>query len=127
LGNRYNNTGDILITPRKDKYFIEVKMSDTKLGTGTKANISQNALTENHLFAGQIRSWSQFRQKKGHDKWVNYYLNLFTKYPRKISKITNTILRKEEETRYLRNLKAKRNKKAISWQVPLKLDTECIP
>jgi len=114
LGNRYDNTGDILIVLRKDKYFLEVKMSDTKLGTGTKANISQNALTENHLFAGQIKSWSQFRQEKNHDKWVNDYLDRFTKYPNKISKITNLILRKEEKARYLRRLKAKRNKKAVS-------------
>jgi len=114
LGNRYDNTGDILIASGKNKYFIEVKMSDTKLGVGTKANISQDALTENHLFAGQVKSWSQFRQEKDHEKWVNDYLNHFTRYPGNILKITNPVLQKEEKARYLRRLRAKGNKKAES-------------
>lgn len=49
LGNRYDNTGDILILSNKKEIFIETKMSDTKTGIGTKANISQDALTENFL------------------------------------------------------------------------------
>lgn len=114
LGNRYDDTGDILITSGKNKYFIEVKMSDTRLGAGTKANISQDALTENHLFAGRVKSWSQFRQEKDHDKWVNDYLNNFTEYQEEIPKITNQILQKEEKARYLRELKTKGNKKAVS-------------
>ena len=114
LGNRYDNTGDILIASRKNKYFIETKMSDTRLGVGTKANIGQDALTENHLFAGQVKGWSQFRQDKNHDKWVNDYLNRFTRYPGNILKITNSVLQKEEKARYLRKLKVKGDKKAES-------------
>lgn len=112
LGNHYDNTGDILITSRGNKFFIEGKMSDTKLGIGTKANISQDAITENHLFIGKVKSWSQFRQEKAHEKWVIKYLNQFTNYPRSINKITNSIAQKEEKARYLRGLKSKGNKKA---------------
>lgn len=111
LGNRYDDTGDILITRGKNKYFIEVKMSDSKLGIGTKANISQDALTENHLFIGKIKSWSQFRQEKRHEKWIVNYLNQFTNYPQYIRRISNPITQKEEKARHLRDLKTK-NKKA---------------
>ncbi|MEK7503519.1 MAG: hypothetical protein AAB577_00880, partial [Patescibacteria group bacterium] len=105
LGNRYDNTGDILTISNGKEILIEVKMSDTKLGVGTKANISQNALTENYLFSGNIKSWSKFREEKQHDKWVNDYLGRYTKYPLKIYKITNLILQKEAKARHLRDLK----------------------
>lgn len=115
LGNRYDNTGDILITLVSGKQiFIEFKMSATKEGIGTKANISQDALTENYLFLGRPQSWSEFRKQKGHDKWVSKYLDTFKRYPNSISKITNPILQKEEKARYLRKLKSEGNKKAIS-------------
>lgn len=111
LGNRYDNTGDILIISKKNKFFIETKMSDTKSGIGTKANISQDALTEYHLFMGKVKSWSRFRQEKNHDKWVNDFLNQFTNYPQNILKIADSTLQKEEKARYLRKL-ANKNKKA---------------
>jgi len=111
LGNRYDNTGDILIISKKNKFFIETKMSDTKSGIGTKANISQDALMEYHLFMGKVKSWSRFRQEKNHDKWVNDFLNQFTNYPQNILKITDSTLQKEEKARYLRKL-ANKNKKA---------------
>ncbi len=114
LGNRYNNTGDILVISKGKKFFIEIKMSDTKLGIGTKANISQDALTENYLFMGKTKSWSRFRQGKNHDKWVNDYLSQFERYPREISKIANPTTQKEEKARYLRKLAKKGNKKAKS-------------
>ena len=83
LGNRYNNTGDILVFSGGKSFFIEIKMSDTKAGVGTKANISQDALTENYLFSDNIKSWSEFRKDKKHEKWVDDYLNSFLKYPQK--------------------------------------------
>ncbi len=112
LGNRYDNTGDILIISNGSKFFIEVKMSDSKLGIGTKANISQDALTENHIFKGKIKSWSKFRRGKHHEKWVVAYLNQFTNYPQSICRISNPIVQMEEKARYLRDLKVKKNKKA---------------
>lgn len=112
LGNRYDNTGDILIVSNKGEFFLEIKMSDTKSGIGTKANISQDALAENYLFAGSVKSWSKFRQDKNHDKWVNDCLNRFTKYPKHILRITNPVLRKEEKARYLRELKKRKDKEA---------------
>ena len=110
LGNRYDNTGDMLIISNGEKIFIEAKMSDTKSGVGTKANISQDALTENHLFIGKVKSWSDFRKEKNHDKWVDSYLDEFSRYPQKILKISNSTTQREKKARYLRNLK--RNKKS---------------
>ena len=113
LGNRYDNTGDILlITSDKREIFIEIKMSDTRLGVGTKANISQDALTENYLFMGKVKSWSEFRKEKKHNEWVDSYLDLFTRYPKKILNISDPTIRREEKARYLRKLKKQRNKKA---------------
>jgi len=114
LGNRYDNTGDILILSKGNEFFIETKMSDTKTGVGTKANISQDALTENHLFEGQPKSWSEFRQMKKHEKWVNDYLDQFAAYPNNILNITDSILMKEEKARYLRKLKKKGNQEAVN-------------
>ncbi len=110
LGNRYDNTGDILLLNfDNSKYFIELKMSDTKFGVGTKANISQDALTENNLFIGKVKSWSEFRNENQHDKWVNNYLNTFHKYPNYINELSNTTKIKEEKARYLRKLKTEGN------------------
>ena len=112
LGNRYDNTGDISILSNGREFFIETKMSDTKTGVGTRANISQDTLTENYLFENGSKSWSKFRYEKKHEEWVSDYLNRFLKYPKHILKITNPILQKEEKARYLRELKKKKNKTA---------------
>lgn len=124
LGNRYDNIGDILVISNKRKFFIEVKMSDTKLGVGTKANISQDALTENHLFISRAKNWSDFRKEKNHDKWVDDYLNNFSRYPQKILKISNSITKREEKARYLRNLKRNRESKIILRDIREKDRTE---
>lgn len=112
LGNRYDNIGDILLISGGKKFFLEIKMSDTKAGIGTMANISQNALTDNHLFKGNIKSWSDFRVDKKHDKWVNNYLDQYSNYPKIILSIKNPTKKKEEKARYLRKLSKKGNKKA---------------
>ncbi len=114
LGNRYDNTGDILVFSNGKEFFIETKMSDTKTGIGTKANISQDALTENFLFKNNPKSWSEFRRDKKHEDWVNEYLNRFKKYPKHILKITNPILQKEEKARHLRELKKRNDKTAAN-------------
>jgi len=113
LGNTYDNTGDILVVSNRNKFFVEIKMSDTKFGIGTKANISQNSLTDNNLFVENVKSWSEFRLNKKHEEWVDSYLNLFLKYPERILKITNFSLQREEKGRYLRSLKKKRTKMAV--------------
>jgi len=107
LGNRYDNTGDILLKLPSDELYLEIKMSDTKSGIGTKANISQDALTENKLFIGDVISWSSFRKAKNHELWVSKYLNLFNKYPKKIINISNGKAQIEEKARYLRDRKIK--------------------
>ncbi len=112
LGDRYDNTGDILIVSDKKKLFIELKMSDTKLGIGTKANISQDALTENFLFVGKVKNWSKFRQEKRHNEWVIKYLNRGSAYPKNLLKIINSVSLKEAKARFLRGLAKKGNKVA---------------
>lgn len=112
LGNRYDNTGDLLLVSDRKEIFIEIKMSETKTGIGTMANISQNALTENHLFRNGVKSWSEFRREAGHDEWVSKSLNTFARYSRNILAITNPVIQKEEKARYLRSLKENGNKKA---------------
>lgn len=112
LGNDYTTIGDISFISGENEIIIEVKMSDKKSGLGTKANISQNALTDNKLFGGNVDSWSEYRDRKGHDLWVREYLDKFKKYPAKISDIKNAQNNKEEKARHLRSLKSK-NKTAV--------------
>ncbi len=109
LGNDYTIIGDISFISNGREIIIEVKMSDKKTGLGTKANISQDALTENKLFESGIDSWSEFRDKKQHDLWVMKYLNEFKQYPSKITDIENFQKSKEEKGRYLRKIKRKDN------------------
>jgi len=108
FGNRYDNVGDILIICDKKKFFIEIKMSDTKDRIGTQANISQDALTLNHLFKEKVQSWSEFRVNLKHEEWVNKYLNQYKKYPKSIFK--NFSIQTYEKARYLRRIKKKDGK-----------------
>ena len=114
LGNRYDNIGDILLISGGNKFFLETKMSDTKAGIGTMANISQNALIDNHLFRGAVKSWSEFRKDKNHDIWVNNELDKYNNYPKTITNIKNPVERKEEKAEYLRRLSKKGNRGAKS-------------
>lgn len=107
LGNDYTTIGDLSFIADGREIIIEAKMSDRKSGRGTKANISQNALTENKLFEGSVDNWSGFRNIKQHDLWVINYLNKFKQYPGKIMDIKNLQKNKEEKARYLRRLKRK--------------------
>lgn len=104
LGNRYDNAGDILLKmPNSGSIFIEVKMSESKTGVGTKANIGQDSLTEYGLFTGDVMSWSEFRDAHHHTAWVKRYLNLFNNYPKDIKRIKNDIQSIEAKARYLRD------------------------
>ncbi|MBU1131410.1 hypothetical protein KJ840_04725 [Patescibacteria group bacterium] len=105
LGNSYDNTGDILLKLSSGKeIYIEIKMSATKSGIGTKANISQNALTNGGLFKNDPKSWSDFRSELRHDTWVDGLLNKHKNYPSNINNIKNKKIRLEEKARYLRKL-----------------------
>lgn len=107
LGNDYATIGDISFIASGHEVIIEAKMSDTKSGRGTQANISQNSLTENRLFEGDTNSWSEFRNKNQHDLWIMDYLNKFKEYPSKMANIKNIQTSKDEKARYLRKLKRK--------------------
>ncbi len=56
IGNTYSNNeiGDIKIRLKRSTewIYIELKMSPSRTGRGTVANISQNALTNSNLFEG---------------------------------------------------------------------------
>jgi len=80
IGNTYGiSLGDIKFSSSKnnDELFIEVKF--LKSGYGTRANISQDALTEYGIFENASH-WSCFREKVGHDKWVLEKLLKFKYY-----------------------------------------------
>ena len=87
-------------------------MSATPEGVGTKANISQDALTDNGLFLDKAESWSEFRKEKGHEMMVNDFLDKFLKYPKSVLKITNNPALREEKARYLKKLAKKKNREA---------------
>ena len=68
IGNTYGTSiGDIKLIGIKD-IFIELKF--LKRGTGTRANISQDALTNNNLFSQSPLSWSQFREQNNFSEHI---------------------------------------------------------
>jgi hypothetical protein len=61
--------------------FLELKFLTG--GVGTRANIGQDSLTQFWLLEDdEICSWSQFREKEHHEKWVKEALAEFDEYPR---------------------------------------------
>ncbi|MFA7654350.1 MAG: hypothetical protein WCX97_04965 [Candidatus Magasanikbacteria bacterium] len=104
LGDTYENAGDISLKLDNNKtVVIEVKMSETKTGVGTKANMGQDSLTKFGLFIGNVISWSQFRESKKHTVWVRRYLNIFKNYPSNFKKISTIQKLIETQARYLRD------------------------
>ncbi len=80
IGNIYGNSlGDIKLiqTSKPKNIFLEIKF--IKSGYGTRANISQNALTTYGIFKNAV-SWSSFRDKEKHDLWVFEKLSEFQHY-----------------------------------------------
>lgn len=103
IGNRYDLIGDIIINDGNKNFFIEVKMSEKALGRGTKANISQDALTELNLFDGKVKSWSEFRKEHCHEKLIFKSLLAYKKYPYPVcKKIKFSNKLKEDLARYIR-------------------------
>ena len=91
IGNTYSGgeIGDIKILTENNKnwIYIELKMSESKKGKGTLANISQDALTNSNLFKSRdIYSWSKFRRVNDFDKLILDELNQYTKYPNNLNK-----------------------------------------
>ena len=86
IGNTYNNNeiGDIKIRLKDsvEWIYIELKMSKSRSGRGTAANISQDALTNSNLFEGNdIRSWSDFREENDFKARIKSELNRYNNYP----------------------------------------------
>jgi len=66
--------------------FLEIKILSQ--GSGTRANISQDTLTNFSLFEGKnIFSWKAFREKNSHNERLNKELNKFINYPSDVGTI----------------------------------------
>ncbi|MEJ2250877.1 MAG: hypothetical protein P8Y70_13140 [Candidatus Lokiarchaeota archaeon] len=92
IGNIYGKKeiGDIKLKNKNSNelWYLELKMSETKSGKGTLANISQNALTTSNLFIGNnILSWYEFRKKHNFRGEILEDLNNYN-YPLKVEKGT---------------------------------------
>ncbi len=97
IGRQYTEPGDIKIFTNHGTVYIELKL--VKSGKGTRANVSQDAITELGLLYdpnGETLSWSKFRRINRFDEKVNNLLNLFPYYPPGIKT-------KEEKAKYLRD------------------------
>jgi len=85
IGNVYGTSiGDIkLDLASKETVYLELKFLAS--GSGTRASIGQNSMTDHNLFEGEnILSWSDFRKNKNHIGWVINELEKFPTYPRSI-------------------------------------------
>ena len=96
IGNIYSGyeIGDIklLIDGMHDWTYIELKMSESKKGKGTLANISQNALTTSNLFKPKnILSWSEFRENSNFVNIVLNKINEYKDYPSNLHKGSSNI------------------------------------
>jgi hypothetical protein len=101
IGNTYSNNeiGDIKIRSSNSTewIYIELKMSQSRTGRGTVANISQNALTNSNLFEGNnITGWSDFREENAFRDRISSVLNRYNNYPDDCSGIS-------KRGEYLRN------------------------
>lgn len=96
IGRTYSEPGDVkLITEDGKTLYVELKL--VKSGKGTRANISQDALTDLELLYddnGCAISWSRFRELHKFDARVLSELDRFQKYPQNIRT-------KEEKAKYL--------------------------
>ena len=91
IGNIYGGyeIGDIklLIDGMPDWTYIELKMSESKKGKGTLANISQNALSTSNLFKlKNILSWSEFREKNNFSNIILNKIDEYKDYPSNLHK-----------------------------------------
>jgi len=100
VGRSYDEPGNIkLILGNGKVVYLELKLVES--GKGTRANISQDALTSLGLLydpSGKTVSWSKFREQNSFDKKVLSELRRFTAYPKNISRD-----KKEDMAKYLRD------------------------
>lgn len=90
IGNTYGSIGNIKITLTGGKeVYLELKFLSS--GTGTRANIGQDSLTDLKLIASKNGkkgvAWSTFREERKHLRWVRKLLNKYKYYPKKIKEI----------------------------------------
>lgn len=105
IGRKYDEPGDVKLTlGNGDRVYIELKLVES--GKGTRANISQDALTELKLTfnpQGETISWSKFRRQYGFEDKVLEELDKFQWYPPSIR--SGTIREQiEKKARYLRDI-----------------------
>ncbi|MCD6412995.1 MAG: hypothetical protein J7L54_02465, partial [Elusimicrobia bacterium] len=80
IGNIYGNSlGDIKLIQKSESKNIFLEIKFVKSGYGTRANISQDALTKYGVFK-DTTPWSFFRAMEKHDLWVFEKLSEFSHY-----------------------------------------------
>ena len=85
IGNVYGTSvGDVkLDLVSEEEVYLELKFLAS--GSGTRANMGQDTLTDFDLFTGErILPWSEFRERKDHTGWVIRELNKFESYPKAV-------------------------------------------
>lgn len=96
IGRNYSEPGNVkLITEDEKVLYVELKLVTS--GKGTRANISQDALTDLGLLydsKGRTISWSEFRKINKFNEKILSELNKFRKYP-------ENVITKEEKAKYL--------------------------
>ncbi len=108
VGNKYDSLGDIKLSIDNKTILIEVKI--LKHGYGTRANISQDAITKYDLIKSRskgekILSWSNFRKQKDQNNHVNSKLDEYNNYAEEINKIdSQTKKSKYKKASYLKKI-----------------------
>jgi len=102
VGNEYGEAlGDLVLYTGGDKKYVEVKFLSR--GSGTRANMSQDSLTNYGLFKSDPLPWSEFREESGFNKWRRERLNEFD-YPEEVESISGDKTRLYKKAKHLKNI-----------------------
>jgi len=104
IGRNYNEPCNIKLNLNNNRIaYIELKL--LKSGKGTRANLSQNALTNFNLFSGEnIKSWSSFREENNFDNEVLRILNSYEHYDENKLQSYRENNEKIKKARYLKDI-----------------------
>lgn len=102
VGNEYGDAlGDLVLHTDNDKKYVEVKFLNR--GSGTRANMSQDSLTNYGLFQGDPLSWSEFRKESGFNDWRREKLNEFD-YPEEVESVSGDKTRLYKKAKHLKSV-----------------------
>jgi hypothetical protein len=102
VGNEYGEAlGDLVLHTGDGRKYVEVKFLSS--GTGTRANMGQDSLTDYGLFEDDPLPWSEFRQESGFNKWRRERLNKFD-YPEEVESVSGDKTRLYMKAKHLKNV-----------------------